>query len=136
MKKLIASLILVTGLFVTNQLAAQNCAAPTVSGGAYKQNKYQIFVSNPDKHYVNVEWIHDGNSTPYKCVGTWDDKNERTIITITRNVNPGASYSGIKNGDIIRVYMHCGFPVTYAACFTDVDLSAPSQDLTVQFHGN
>lgn len=130
MKKLLLTIALIAAAVISYA----QCAAPTVSGGAYKHNKYQIIVSNPDKHYIDVEWVHNGNSTVYKCTGVWNDKNKESIVTISRMVNPGSSYYGIQDGDILRVYMHCTNPVTYTACFSDTNVSAPSQDLTVVFH--
>ncbi len=128
-------LLILLVAFATSTASAQ-CSAPQVNGGAYKQNKYQVTVSNPDKHYIDVEWIADGNHKMYKCTGVWDDKNDQTIVTITKNVSAGQPYYGIKNGDKLKVYMHCNQPVTYAACHQDTVLSLPSQELTVQFHGN
>lgn len=118
MKKLIASLILVTGLFVTNQLQAQ-CNLPSY---AWQQNKNRFVIQEPafTSAVYSFEWKEQTSNiwqvkeiklhhvSSIRCQG-----NNATTCTYTVGVvqvnTPCGSYlfCGVQDGWVVRFAKKC-----------------------------
>lgn len=133
MKKLILTAALaLMGLFVNAQ-----CSAPEVGTGQMKPQKvgnhFRIYMVKSNLHsiYYDVEYSRNGTILGTKrCQGV--HAGSYTLIGITKD-----SYSGIKNGDNVRLRVHCDTAVrTLGACAVDTSLSLPTDPITVKLPNN